>query len=350
MTEWVESQDDRTLNAWLLYAGSRLDMRKQDLYRARDRAQDAIKLYSALDAKPRIAEIHNHLARIELQDGNLETCLEHVDQALSSATVEQEDRKGIIPGVLAQAELLKGQVARRRNDLEKATEHFSRSNNVASQIGVAALALDAGLGLGEALLASRQVDKAADVLGKVMAGTRQVRNPVRERQACELLAQAEGVRKNYDKAVALATRTLELSKNLRFEQALPVDLYNVGFFHFANKKPTEAITYFRQASERLGEVGRHPIRKELMYFMGVAQAQTGSTDEARTSLTAALELAQQAKDVVKTVSSLDHLGAIEMKDGNKDKAREHLTNAIALAKQADLKEQRRQLRKKLDSL
>ncbi|MBA2320374.1 MAG: hypothetical protein H0V89_04390, partial [Deltaproteobacteria bacterium] len=45
VSTWAAERSDRELTAWLLYAGSRLDARRQDLYRARDRARDAIGLY-----------------------------------------------------------------------------------------------------------------------------------------------------------------------------------------------------------------------------------------------------------------------------------------------------------------
>ena len=70
IADWVEQQDDRSLSAWYLFAGSKLDARRQDLFRARDRAGDAITLYEGLEEKVRVAEIYNHLAGIELQDGN----------------------------------------------------------------------------------------------------------------------------------------------------------------------------------------------------------------------------------------------------------------------------------------
>ena len=42
--EWAQSREDRPLQAWLLFAGSRLDFRRQDFYRSRDRAKDALTL------------------------------------------------------------------------------------------------------------------------------------------------------------------------------------------------------------------------------------------------------------------------------------------------------------------
>ena len=59
---WADTQDDRRLKAWLLFAGSRLDFRRQDFYRGRDRAKDALTLYRGLEDKLKIAEIQNHMA------------------------------------------------------------------------------------------------------------------------------------------------------------------------------------------------------------------------------------------------------------------------------------------------
>ena len=62
--EWSSTKEDRRMQGWLLFSGSRLDFRRQDLYRARDRANDALKIYTSLEDKLKIAELQNHLAMI----------------------------------------------------------------------------------------------------------------------------------------------------------------------------------------------------------------------------------------------------------------------------------------------
>ncbi len=350
-TAWASKQEDRELTAWLLYAGSRLDARRQDTYRARDRARDAIKLYAALGNEVRQAEIHNHLAGIELQDGNPNAALEHVDQALQLGRVEgPEGKKVVLPAVLANAEFVRGHVARRSQKLSEAAEHFRRANELAGQAGIAQLALDAGLAFGEALLASSQTDKARDILGQVVEIARQLRNPMRERSACELLAQAEGILRNYPAALQHASRTLELSKALRFEQAMPLDLYNLGYLNFASQKPTEALAFFRQAQERLAKGADHPVGKDLFYFSGLAHLQTGNVDEAKAALRSGLRPAQRAKDWRRLVSALDTLAQIEEKQGNAPVAKKLLADAIGFAEKAQLREERKTLRRRLDAI
>jgi len=351
ISAWASEQEDRELNAWLLHAGSRLDMRRQDLYRARDRANDALKLYEALENKVRTAELHNHIAQIELQDGNPTAALERVQTALEASKItNDEGQEGFAPNIFAQAENIRGIVARRSGKIEEAAEHFKRANEVAGQANLGPLALDSGLSYGEALLAGRKIPQARDVLAKVLQIARQLRNPARERSACELLAQAEGALKNYDQALSLAQRTLELSQALKFEQALPIDFYNVGFFQFLSRKPAEALSFFKQSEQRIATLGKHPVVKELHYFSGMARLQTGDLDGAETSFTAALSALAEAKDVRKLCSTHDGLATVAQKKGNKDGAREHLNAAIQLAQQANLKDERKALRKKLDSL
>ncbi len=351
VSEWATAKEDRELTAWLLFNGSKLDLRRQDLFRARDRAEDAIKMYVALENKARVAELHNHIASIELQDGNLQTASERVDKALEAGKVEGPDGKEAgLPGIVASAEQIRGLVSRRQDKLPEAIEHFKRANEIAGQTGFAALALDAGLSYGEALFANRQIDNARDALERVLQIARALRNPVRERQACELLAQAEASLRNFDKALPLAQRTLELSQALKFEQALPIDLYNLGFFHFVTKNPREALTYFTQSQERIGGLGNHPVVKELYYFKGLAHLQTGDPDQAKASLRTGLRPLQEAKDWTKLCSSLENLAEIERQEGNPDVARQLLTDAIGFAKQANLKDARKELRKKLDAI
>ncbi len=351
VTEWASKKDDRELTAWLLFNGSKIDLRRQDLFRARDRANDAIKLYAALENRAKVAEIRNHLGAVELQDGNLNAALEHANAAEEMARVKTEDgQTGVLPGILATSEQIRGIVARRQGRLDEAIERFRRANEVAGTTGIAMLALDAGLSYGEALMAARQVEKGRDALERVLGIARALRNPVRERQASELLAQAEGALRHFDKALPLALRTLELTKSLRFDQALPVDLYNVGFYYFASNKPTEALSYFRQSEERVGALGKHPIVKELAYFKGIAHIQAGQMEEAKRTLTNGLKLFQELKDWRRMCSALEHLSAIEQRAGRMDVAKRLLNDAMNFAAQGDLKEERKNLKKKLEAL
>jgi tetratricopeptide (TPR) repeat protein len=351
VTAWATERDDRELLAWLLLNGSRIDLRRQDLYRARDRANDAFKLYQAMNNAARSAEVKNHVAAIELQDGNLSAALDAANEAEQLGKVKLEDGKeGGIPGIVATVEQIRGLVARRQGKLEDAAEHFRRANEISGTTGLPALALDSGLSYGETLLASRQFDKARDSLERVMQIARSLRNGPRERQATELLAQAEAALRHFDKALPLALRTLELTKALKFDQALPIDLYNVGFFYFVGNKPTEALSYFRQAEDRIAQLGRHPVVKELHYFKGMAHLQAGQQGDAKKSLQTAIEPLKAAKDHRKHVSALEQLAGIEEREGHASAAKELLTEALALASAADLKDERKSLRKRLDAL
>lgn len=351
VSEWAGSRDDRELTAWLLYAGSRLDSRRQDLFRARDRAKDALKLYEGMNNSMRVAEIYNHLATLELQDGNPNAALEFVDKAVDIGQVEQEDGKKLhVPGVLASALHIRGLVARRTGKLPDAIEQFRQANEIAGQAGIAQLALDSGLAFGEALLASGQVEKARDALERVVQIAQAIRNPVRERNACELLAQAEAALRNFDKALPLAQRTLELTQALKFEQALPIDLYNLGFFHFVTDKPSEALTYFKQAEPRIGALGKHPVVKEFWYFKGLSHMRVGELDEGKTALRASLKPIQEAQDWRKMCSALENLSIIEERQGKVDVARKLVADAVGFAKKANLKDEKKALRKRLEAL
>jgi len=348
---FADAHDDRELVAWLRYAGSRLDARRQDFYRARDRATQAIELYTALDNKVRVADIHNHLAAIELQDGKEDAALEQVEKAMEVGQQEAPDgTKFVPPGIFAHAEHIRGLVLRRRGKLQEAAERFRRANEVAGQAGLGALALDAGLGYGEALLASREMEKARDVLRRVRQIAVGLNNPARERSASELLAQAEGALQNYDEALKLAERTLQLSQQLRFEQVLPIDLYNIGFFNFVKEQHAEALQFFEQAQGRLRTVGNHPVVKELYYFKGISHLRLGQLDKAKDALQTGLAPAEQAKDWPKMVSALDMLAGIEEQQGHTEAARGLLNDALDYAKKANMKDARKTLRKRLDAL
>jgi tetratricopeptide (TPR) repeat protein len=347
-TQWAQGRTDREMTAWLLYAGSRLDTRRQDYYRARDRAQDALKLYLALEQNQRAAEVQNHLAGLEFQDGNPNAALEAVDRALQLAITETaEGEKVVPPNVFANAEQIRGLVARRAGKFAEAIEHFRRANEASGSTGLAQLALDSGLSYGEALLAAGKTQEARDALARVTDIAVQLQNAVRERNARELLAQAEGNLRNFGAAVQHATRVVDLTKALKYERALPVDLYNLGFFHYANGKPSEALAFFRQAEPGVAALGEHPVVKELYYWQGLAYLRTNQASQGRDSLRKALRPLQKAKDTGKMLSAMDHLAAIEHASGNKPAAQKLLADAVKFAVSANMKDEARDLKKKL---
>ncbi len=351
ITEWATQQDDKDLTGWLLYTGSRIDTRRQDLFRARDRARDALKIFEGLDNRAKMAELHNHIAGIELQDGNPQAALDEVGKAIEFGTQQTEDGKNaVLPGILATAEQIRGLVARRAGKLDDAAKHFQLANQVSGQTGLAAIALDSGLSYGEALLAGRKVEPARDALQRVLQIAQQLRNPVRERQAAELLAQAEGALGNFDAALPLAARTVQLSQALKYDHLLPIDLYNLGFFHLMTNKPSEAVAFFQQSEQRIGALGKHPVVKELHYFKGIAHLRAGDLEKAKQSLRNGLRPIQEAKDWRKMCSALDNLAGIEEKQGNKDVAKKLLADAMGFAKQAGLKEERKALKKRLENI
>jgi len=357
VSTWASAQQDKDLEAWLLFNGSRLDARRQDHYRARDRARDAIALYESLQNPQRVAEIWNHLAAVELQDGNPAAALDAVNQAITHAKQEGPEGQVVLPpGIISTAEVIRGRVAQQQGKHAEAVEHFKRANEIAGQTGLAQLALDAGLGYGESLLVSGQVPQAAEALEKVVQIARSLRNAPRERGACELLSQAYGAQRRFADALPLAQRVLEISTALKYDHLLAVDLYNVGFFQFVTGKPAEALSFFKQSEARLGAVQQqnqqaaHPLHKELFYFKGLAHLQTNQIDEARKSLREAVRLLNAARDFRKLVSALDNLAAVEARAGNNEGAKKLLSDAIGVAKTADLKDERRALRKRLDQL
>jgi tetratricopeptide (TPR) repeat protein len=349
-TEFATGLEDRDLTAWLLLAGSRLDARRQDLFRARDRGKDALKMYLALDNKMKAAEVHNHLATIELADGNPNAALDQANQAVELGKVEVDGKEGVVPGVFAAASHVRGLVARRSGKPDEAAEHFRRANDVAGQAGLGQLALDAGLNYGEALLAGGKREQGRDALERVLQIARALRNPARERSACDLLAKAEASLKNFDKALPLAQRALQLTQTLKYDHLLPIDTYHVGFYLFLNKKPAEALSFFKHSADRVGNLGKHPMVRDLYYFKGLAHIQTGELDEGLKTLRDATTHLREAKEWPKLCSALDNISLVENRRGNASESRKALTEAVAIAKSANLKEMRKELKKKLDAM
>ena len=336
---WATTKEDRTLQAWLLFAGSRLDFRRGDMYRSRDRAKDAAKLYAAGEEKLKLAEIENHLASIELQEGNANASLDHIRQALEFANE---------PPIQANAEYIRGLIARRANRQVEAAEHFKKANELAGQLNMAPLALEAGFHYGESLLHTKQASNAADVLARVAQLANQLQNPVRERSAAALLAQAQGQLRNFEAALQFANRTLQLTQTLKFDKFLPVDIYNVAYYNLALGRNTEAASLFGKARERSSGMDARFL-KDLSFNAGVAYSKIGERNHAEGAFGESMNHARATKDVKRFVEASENLaGLVSSRD--KGAATKLLQEALAAADQAGLKEERKGLRRKMDEL
>ena len=351
--EWAQSKEDRPLQAWLLFAGSRLDFRRQDFYRARDRAKDALTLYLARSEKIRAAEIHNHLGMIELSDGNPTAALEQVNKALQvgqQPSPTEEGKNLVLPQIAAQAEFIRGQVRRRESKWKEASQHFQRANEIAGRTNQAPLALESGLAFGETLLRGGQIGQAADVLERVLNIARALKNPVRERSAAQLLAQAHGAQRNFEAALKWATHTLELTRALKFQRVEPIDRYQVGFFQLTLDRPSEALALFKQARAGANLQQDAGFAKELLFNTGIAARRIGEKAQAREAFTAALPAAREARDARKVLACSENLADLAIEDGDTDTAKAQLTAALKVAEDGELKEERKRLRRKLERL
>ncbi|MFH1467082.1 MAG: hypothetical protein ABIO70_22050 [Pseudomonadota bacterium] len=338
--QWASGQDDRAMQAWVLFAGSRLDYRRQDLYRARDRAKDALTLFKGLEDKLKTAEVLGHLAMIELSDGNPTAAVESAEAAEAAAAV---------PPIQGQAEFVRGLVARRDRKLEPAIEHFRKANEFAGQAGAGPLALEAGINLGETLLFAGQAPRAADVLGRCIGIAQGLRNPVRERAANAMLAQAQSAQKNHEAALRSARRTLEITEALKLTQFVPIDTYNVGLFSLLAGKVNEAVALFRKAKEGLNP-NDTMLAKELNFNLGGALKSIGEFSEAAKAFEACLEPATQSKDLRKLVVARAELGDIAQRAGDVAAAKRYLKQALEDAERGELKEERKQIKRKLEAL
>jgi len=280
------------------------------------------------------------LAMIELADGNPNAALDQVRLAEEMAP---------LPPMQAQAAFVKGLVAKRERKFQQAIEAFKQANEIAGRAGIGQLALEAGLNLGETLLISGQHSAAADVLARVRQIAGALRNPVRERTATALLAQAHASLKNFEAALQQATRTLELTRELKFTRLEPVDLYNMGFFNLMLGRATEAVSLFRQS--RAGADAAEPgFNKELLFNMGNALLQIGEKGQAEETLKASLEPATAAKDWRKVMAANQQLATLAEERGENDRARALLEAALRAADAGQFKEERKPIRRKLESL
>ena len=342
---WADDKDDRRLKAWLLFAGSRLDMRRGDLYRGRDRAKDSLTLYKGLEDKLKVAEITNHLAVVEFRDGNTEAAKQLVDQALREGQVAVQDGKpAVLPQVAANAEFIRGLISRKENKPTEAIEHFRLANEIAGNTGQAGLALESGLNYGQALLVSGDAAKAADALQRVFQIAGSLRNGVAQRTASSLLGQAHGALRNFDAALEWSKRTLQLTEQLKLQPYVAIDTYNVGLFTLMKERPTEALALFRKAKATANLQQDVRFATELLFNLGMTAARVGEGQEAVDNLQAMLPFASQSRNAPKFITGSVQLARMVAK-GNPEAAKKLLENAQQAAEQAKLKDQVKAIKK-----
>jgi len=356
--EWAAEKEDRHMQGWILFAGSRLDLRRQDHFRARDRAKDALTIYKALEQNQRVAELLNHQAMIEFTDGKTNEALELVNQAMEAGQIETPDGKKVTPRVAASGEFLRGMVARRTRKFEDAIKHFRTANEIAGNTGQPGLALDSGLNYGECLLLSGKTKEAIEALKRVATIAEALKNGPRLRTACSLLTQAHGAVKDHKTALDWAKKTLALTQQLKFNQFMAIDLYNLGFFTMVDGDLEGALNLMRESKKSANLQRDVNFAKELLFNLGIAAAQLGAKNKDRELLTEAKEAfsqclpaAKHAKDAGKVVACSDNLaGLILTLDKDKEAAIQMIKDAISVAEQANLKDQKKSLSKKLESL
>ena len=338
--QWATDNEDRQMQAQILFAGSRLDLRRGDVYRARDRYRDSLVLFKALDNKFKVAEVYNHAAMVELQDGNPNAALEHVDKAVEVADV---------PMVHANAHFLRGLVDKRERKWQDAIAHFRKANEAAGTVGMGPLALEAGVHLGECLLQAREAAKAADILTRCVQIAQALRNPARERASSALLAQAQGAQKLYQAALGSAQHTLDLTRRLKAERLLAADTFNVAFFTLQLGNANEAVSLLRQAVEKANPA-EQALYKEIHFHLGMALQRVGELLSAKPAFETTLEIAKQLKDNRRVMDCNAALADIAMASGQSAEARGHLKAALAIAEAGNLRQERKVLKRKLDSL
>ena len=338
---WATDQEDRRLQGWLLFSGSRMDFRRQDLYRSRDRAEDALKIFTAENEALKIAEVNNHIAMINLADGKPEDALKSAEAAETASDLAV---------VKANAEYVRGLVAKRdRGTHGEAIEHFKKANELAGSVGQGPLALEAGMQLGETLLVSGQTENAVEVLGRVGQIAQALQDPIKERAAAALLGQAHASLKNFEAAVQFGERALQLTRNLKMTQIEPIDLYNLGFFNLMLGRSKEAVKLFQES--RKGADATNPaFQKELLYNLATALMRENDVAAAETAFKAAAGAAEATKDFRKLAGAHQQLGLIADKRGDTEVARYELNAALAAANQGDLAEAKEAIEKQLESL
>ena len=187
------------------------------------------------------------------------------------------------------------------------------------------------------------------MLNQVVRIAQQLQAGVQERAAVSLLAQAQASLGNWEAAMTAGNRALELTRTLKFERFEPVDLYNLGFFHLMLKRPTEAVSLFRQSRQKASPQDR-PFLKELLFNMGQALLEIGERTEGADALRASIGPASETRDWRKVMVANQRLAELAVERGDKSAAKTLYDAAVKAADAGGFKEDRKNLRRKADHL
>lgn len=340
--QWASSKEDKATRAMVLLSGAKLDRRRQDNYRARDRAKEALNIFRSIENSNQLqGNCLAQLALIELQDKKYNAAMDCARQAEKAAA---------IPPVQAFCRFVEGAINAEGRKFEQAAKLFEESNRLAGQSGNAMLALDSGIKLGQVLLAGGQTAKAADVLQQVAGIAQQAKAPAQERACTALLAQAHGNEKNFEAALKAANRTLEITKALGFTSLEAIDTYNVGLFNLMLQRKTEAVALFKVAREKLPPQNNPGFLKELLFSLGMTQVQIGENQAGEQNLREALAPAAAVKDWGKVIGTHQQLAELARGRGDKNEAIKHLNQALKVAEQTKNSEIRKKIKDQLKSL
>jgi tetratricopeptide (TPR) repeat protein len=333
-------EEDKGFKAFLSLSGSRLDSRRQDHYRARERAAAALELYRELESPVQQAEALAQLALVEFNDGKPNASLDRVNEA---------DKLTEAVPLRALTSFIRGLVAKQNKQVDSALQHFTDANRLAGQVGRGALALDAGIQMGEMLLTSGKFAKAAEVLSQVQQIAQGLKAAPQERQICAMLAQAHFNQQQVEPALQAAQRALQISHATKDRRALPADLYNVGFFQLVLKRPSESVALLKQALQ-LADKKNLGFLKEVMFHLGQAQLQVGERSEAEKMLAQALQPIQQTGDAGKAMTVYQQLGRLAEERKDNPRAAKMYENALTVAKQVKNKEAQKVIKEMLKNV
>jgi tetratricopeptide (TPR) repeat protein len=343
----------------MLQFGSQLDERRQDKYRARNRAQSALDIFRGLEDKAQIGEVLCRLARIEFVDGQIDTALTRIEEA--------EEAVGDLAAVRSHTFFLRGLLLQRQQKLEDAEKAFAQSNQLAGhpQVQRASMALDAGLKLGEVLAQQKKYAPAADVLTKVVKIAQNVRNGLAEHNACRMLTQVRDVLGQHESALGTANRAIQLAQGMRRGDLLPVDVNTAGVLNLKIGRSTEGVALFQQALKLMQDTQNSnlDLRRELMFNLGEGQRKIGENKAAKGNLEGAISIAgkqitqlqQQNRKIpaqfVQRLINIRQAAAGASRDsGDKGAAKGHLEEAIKMADAIKDNETRKKLKGELRDL
>jgi eukaryotic-like serine/threonine-protein kinase len=294
-------------------------------YGAYDKAEEQYQ--KALEIDPKDLESLRGLGEVEIELGNAQGAIDHLNRALSLAVeLNNKQGKAIVLHDLGEAYNL-------LNRPDDALRNFQQSLDIRQQIGDKIGTADT---LDQIALTNGNIGKPREA-EKTYQEELKLRNDIGDKAGSGnaltnlgLLLSQEG---RYEEALTNTKQALQIEMQTNNEPGQALCLMNIGLFSFQLAKYDDALTYQQRAVDLFQKL-KKPIETALsLNNIGLTYTTVGQFDQALSSYTLGLEQARQIGDKLTISAILDGMASLYLIQGRYGDALKSQQEAVNNAQQ-----------------